>query len=260
MSMDNIIISSLRNALSKLNSQTIIRSFPNFEFDKGLHVLIPLPTSKSLREKAFYTKWLLQYKYCLPIKYEIENDLLSLGDYATYKFLKIILPFAPRNKIDLWKTIIANKKESKISIYAAGAIELSPDKGIGSREIIKNSLKSTKSIVINPCDFEFNKNDMSLTNYRKVHSIHESWMHEQQIVSSDCDAVLAVDVIALWLDQYVGRGSTSECTLAKAMLKPVYAIIAPDYNIKKTPVWLLGCISRFFKSPEQFRKFILDVQ
>jgi hypothetical protein len=232
----------------------------------GENVIIPINPSPELAQEQWNMRNLIQYKYCLPIHFSHRQNCFILPAFSAFKYYKLVIDNLLTSPAieKRWERLRDETFDSKIKLYAAGAIERSPDKGVGSRRAIAKALKGQKVRIVNPCDFDFNKDDanqhVSMTEFKKTHSFGELWIHSHQVVTGDVNAVFECDAIVLWADQYLGVGSTSEATLAQAIAKPVYVVPAPDFDIKKEiNAWLLGCTTRFFDSLEDFTNFVADI-
>ncbi|MBI3004492.1 MAG: hypothetical protein HYY49_03655 [Ignavibacteriales bacterium] len=64
-------------------------------------------------------------------------------------------------------------------------------------------------------------------------------------------------VICYWDEgAHRGAGTKGEITLAKYFRKPVYLVTA--WKLEEIPGWVLGCVSRFFKSFDELKEFLAN--
>jgi hypothetical protein len=246
-----------QNDLSTVSDKMIAKIFASFTIREN-EVCIRIPKVRA--EEYIKLKNLIEYKYCMPIQLFTEKNVnyFNLCRYSTYKFLKIIAPHlnCSNYKMQQIKKTLKACERARINIYAAGPIEKDPNGGLLIRQQMIETLRFTKSNLINPCDFDYNDGP-SMSKFKEQHSLRESYWYSRKIVSGDVFAVKRVDIVALYINQYIGYGSTSECTVAVSLNKPVYAIIDDNFDIDTLNPWLLGCITRFFKSINEFRSFLV---
>lgn len=145
--------------------------------------------------------------------------------------------------------------------YAAGAIEDASDNGIGSRESLKKATSCLRMRIVSPCDFEYNQPEFpSMKDYMRAHTLEETYAYAQPIIDGDIEAVRDCDFLLAYLDDKAGPGTASECTLAKALGKPVVGVFAPGCDRKKIHPWIFGMPNIFFDSFEDFAAFVSDLQ
>ena len=146
-------------------------------------------------------------------------------------------------------------------VYAAGAIEDANDHGVGSREALKNATKKLRITIVSPCDFEYNQDDFpSMRSFMAGHTLEETYEYSQPIIDGDIDAVVKCDFLLVYLDDKAGPGTASECTLAKALGRPVVGVFAPGCDRKKIHPWIFSTPNIFFESFEDFAQFVSDIQ
>jgi hypothetical protein len=204
----------------------------------------------------------IEYKYCMPLPI-LEKDggawHGTMCRYSTFKLLKLIMPFINDDNHWVQKTL-RSTRPAKITLYACGAIEKSPDHGKGYRKILRDVLISTKTKIIDPCDFVYNKEYDTLSEHRDKNTTNEAYRFSSTVVDGDLDAVRDSDAIVVWLDPYLGSGSTGEMSVARVLGIPVYGIAAEGFDVEKLHPWLMGCVTRFFSDMNSFRQFVCDIE
>jgi hypothetical protein len=249
-------------AIELIKPRKIFDVFSEVDISRDKTLKIKLPQRGMRRQRMFQYRQYLQYKYCMPIEFREETDRFIWSNYSAYKFFKLLYEFFKYYQKSRWTQIKNNikfNKNKKLILYAAGAIEKAPDGGRGSRDTLKKSLKFTRTRIINPCDFIFNKHYKSMKEFAQNNNPIENWKHMCTVVEGDIAAVKKSHAVVVWIDKYLGTGSHSECTLAKGLHKPVYAILDDNIELVQYP-WLMGNTTRAFASHNAFREFILDIQ
>jgi hypothetical protein len=147
----------------------------------------------------------------------------------------------------------------KDQIYLAGAIEAAPDGGVTWRQEVTPTLEAIQFKVFDPCietdgllakklgweKFSIEKwRELKIENPEKFKRIGE-W-----IVKQDLKAVINSDILLTYFDKYVtrGAGTYGEITVARFMGLANLLIIAPDFERKDIPLWVLGCVDKIFNS------------
>ena len=149
-----------------------------------------------------------------------------------------------------------------MNLYLAGAIERSPDGGVGIREAVIEAFKDTDEVcLINPCDFQYNKGTKSMWDYQhdKSHTFYECFSHAEKIGRGDVEAVLECDAILVLLDDKCGAGTASECTLARYEGKPVLGLFLDPNRWRDVHPWIIGKVSAFFNSVEELKAYVLSL-
>lgn len=157
--------------------------------------------------------------------------------------------------------LIEMLKHGNPLVYAAGAIEDAGDHGIGSRQSLKDATKKLRITIVSPCDFEYNQDEFpSMRSFMAQHELEKTYEYAQPIINGDIEAVKKCDFLLAYLDEKAGPGTASECTLAKALGKPVVGVFAPGCDRKKIHPWIFGTPNIFFDSFEEFAQFVREVQ
>ena len=245
-----------------VTDRKIFDVFANIDITREKTLCLKLPDKGMRKQRILQYRQYLQNKYCMPIEYCESSNTIIWNNYSAYKFLKLFYEYFEYHQKSRWEQIkrtIKFNKDKRLIIYAAGAIEKAPDGGRSSRDNLKTSLKFTRTRIINPCDFVFNKQYKSMKEFAQSNSQLKNWKHMCKVVEGDIAAVKDSHAIVVWVDKYLGIGSHSECTLAKGLHKPVYAITDDGFDVTQYP-WLMGTLTRVFKNHDAFRKFILDIQ
>lgn len=245
-------------ALTSIKLREIYDTFKDVKIAKDGRLILNLPKKGMRYTKLMRLRQFVHNAYFIPIIYDESTQTFQWNHASTYKFLTLLYEYFEYYKKDEWDKIRQlrnNTKESKHIVYAAGAIEKSPDGGIGSRKLLKKYLAGTKIRIINPCDFKFNKKYKTLDEFSQHHTRRSNWNHMHTVVAGDILAVKESDVVVAYIDEYIGTGTHSECTLAVGLHKPVYGIIKEGIDISQYP-WLMGTMTRVFNSHEEFKKFI----
>lgn len=248
-------MNTLDAANKTIDNKYVAKIFKHFTMERArIHIKIPQGLNNVFKEARSLT-----YKnYCLPMPAKGNHFVLS--SFGTNKFLKIVKPFISSQKMSSKKidSTIKRTDDSMIKIYAAGAIEKAENFGIGPREELKSVMRFTRARIVNPCDFDYNKIEYpNMLSYQANHSPEETYKYAQPIVDGDIDAVINSDIVLVYLDEKCGIGTASEITLARAIGKPVYAVIAKNTDLNKISPWILACPYRFFNSFNEFRKFFI---
>lgn len=213
-------------------------------------------------KKMLALKGLLEYKYFMPIHYRWKYKELVFHGYSAHKLLRIIENNHRfyRKKREQFETVIENTADEKIRVYAAGAIEHAADKGVGYRQELKKNLEYTHVEIVDPCDFIYNGDDTTLNQHADANSLLDSYWHTQPVVDGDCGAVIETEAVIALIDEAMlkGTGTKSEMTVARAVKRPVYAVVDPKVDLQKdVSPWTRACVSRYFNSYEQLREFIV---
>lgn len=150
------------------------------------------------------------------------------------------------------------------TVYLAGAIEYSPDKGIKWRQEIEDFYEKHlpgKCNIINPNKVEKtfltqeDKNYLMSSNPKgdivKYQSVVRKFIEHDLVFVEESDYL-----ICLW-DEHVNRGSGTqgEITYAYKIGRPVYYIVT--IPIEQMSGWAIGCGTKFFTSIKEFGEFII---
>lgn len=207
-------------------------------------------------------KGLLEYKYFMPIHYRWKYRELVFHGYSAHKLLSLIEDHHRfyKRKREQFENVIESTADEKISVYAAGAIEHAKDKGVGYRQELKKNLEYTHVRIVDPCDFVYNGGEQTLNEHAEENDLFDSYWHTQPVVDGDCGAVIETEAVIAFIDPAMlqGTGTKAEMTVARAVKRPVYAIVDPEVNLQDdVSAWTRACVSRYFKSYEQLREFIV---
>jgi len=145
--------------------------------------------------------------------------------------------------------------------YLAGAIDKSPDHGIGVRQQIIDFFKDTKYQLINPCDFDYNQSEFpTMWAYQKdgSHDLENCHQYASNIADGDVIEVAESTAIIVILDKYCGPGTSGEVTVARYLNIPVLGVFTKDTNWREVAPWILSRVKRFFFSPEELKKYLLE--
>lgn len=147
------------------------------------------------------------------------------------------------------------------TFYLAGAIEKSPDHGIGVRQEIINLFKDTKYNLINPCDFDYNQSEFpTMWAFQKdtKHSIEACVEYAANIADGDVIAVAEATAVIAILDKNCGPGTSGEVTVAKYLGVPVLGIFTQGANWRDVHPWILSRVKRIFANPQELKNYILE--
>jgi len=242
--------------LKEITPTGLIAQLKLISFDKNGCAVVRVPPDKKIEYGELKNK--IEYKYYMPIVFN--GDSLWFNKYSTAKLLTLLagkLKISIRSK----KTIELQQVMSDAihsTVYAAGAIERAPDHGVGFRNACHDIFRRTKIDIISPCDFTYNKTCHTLAKHGTENDILTHYKFSRMIVAGDLKAVASCDATIVNIDQYLGVGTTSEATVAFALQKPLYGILAKDYQVNQVSPWLLGTMTRVFSSLQEFRDFVVN--
>lgn len=214
-------------------------------------------------DKMLEFKRVLEYKWFLPIHYRWKYKQLIFRGYSAYLLLKLIEPhqlFHSKKRKD-FEWILEQTTDCTVPVYAAGAIEKAPDKGIGYRRDLKAAMEFTKVSIVDPCDFAYNLfqgKQKTLQEVDAVCSLRDSYIKTRTVVEGDCAAVVETEAVMALIDQYLGSGTTSELTVAVAFKRPVYAVLGEGMELKDVTPWVRCCPSRYFGSIQALANFVKE--
>lgn len=226
-----------------------------FRFTNDGLVFIPIPARKRNEYLEFRNK--LHYVYCMPMT--IQGRGFLLPPFSTHKFLQLVkdhlsISVAKRKYLD---SVVEEYEKANVLLYAAGAIEKSPDHGVGSRRALRECLKFAPAEVIDPCDFECNSDYKTFARHLDRTSLKNNYWFTRNVIFNDVAEVQRADAVVVWLDEYIGTGTPAECTLAIVQGKPVYGVVADNFGIDRLNPWMRATITRFFSSNADFRDFLV---
>jgi len=146
-------------------------------------------------------------------------------------------------------------------MYLAGAIEKSPDGGVGIRQKIQKEMSDLDIQLVNPCDFEYNQDEFPTmwSHQRNLENDFEECMcHSRNIVEGDLDHVRLSDFILVILDENCGCGTASEVTIAQSEHIPVLGIFVNPEKWRTVHPWILSCVKRVFSNTEDLKRFLIS--
>lgn len=236
----------------------------NIEFDEVDRMASDPPTvtvKLSTVDKMLELKRVLEYKWFLPIHYRWKYKQLIFKGYSAHLLLKLIEPhqYFHTKKRKEFEYVLNETAECSVPVYAAGAIEKAPDKGVGYRKDLKSAMEFTKVSVVDPCDFAYNLfqgKQKTLQEVDATSTLRDSYIKTRMVVEGDCAAVVETEAVIALVDQYLGSGTTSELTVAVAFKRPVYAILGSDIELKDIVPWVRCCASRYFRSIQELTDFV----
>jgi hypothetical protein len=156
-------------------------------------------------------------------------------------------------------------KQKTVRVYLSGGMEYAQNEGIDWRQDLDSWIrKSLGHKVFNPnvesekvlakllpnSDFRLLKS-IDLKTYLKI-------ARRYVFLDSKEIAIRTNYVICYW-DQSAqrGAGTKGELTIARYFNKPVFMVTR--IQKEKIPGWVLGCVTEFFSSFEQLKKFLLSI-
>lgn len=137
-------------------------------------------------------------------------------------------------------------------IYLLGAIEKCPDRGKGTRQIIKERFKDVNIEFVDPCELEFNHEDKTISNFvsNPKHSISQCIEYARIVADTDIELLLNCNGVIATIDEMAGPGSASELTLIRQVFGPlaknwnldfpVFVYIPPYCDWRKIQAWILS--------------------
>ena len=153
-------------------------------------------------------------------------------------------------------------------IYLAGAMDLSPDGGIGWRRQISPMLWDVGLETFNPCvegdgflarildwqEFSFEKwNQLKIDDY-------ESWADaSEEVADLEMNALINSDGLLVYYDNYArtkSDGTPGEITIARLVRLPTAIVFGPGVNRQNCGLWITGCTRRatFYDTMDDFIK------
>jgi len=214
-------------------------------------------------EKMLEFKRVLEYKWFLPIHYRWKYKQLIFHGYSAHMLLRLIEPhqlFHSKKRKD-FEWVLEQTADCTIPVYAAGAIEKAPDKGVGYRRDLKAAMEFTKISIVDPCDFAYNLfqgKQKTLQEVDAASSLREAYIKTRMVVEGDCAAVVETEAVMALIDQYLGSGTTSELTVAVAFKRPIYGVIGEGVDLKNITPWVRACPSRYFESIQALANFVKE--
>lgn len=254
-----------KNQLSELNGRNIYELIKNNIFfdecprlaEDAKTVTVRLKSEKKMLE----LKSLLEYKYFMPIHYRWKYKELVFHGYSAHKLLKLIEDHHRfyKKKREAFEQVIEETSTCTISVYAAGAIEHAADKGVGYRTELKQQLEHTHVHIVDPCDFIYNGDEVTLNEHSDGNNLRDSYLHTQVVVDGDCGAVIETEAVIALIDKPMlqGTGTKAEMTVARAVKRPVYTVVDREINLDDVSPWTRACVSRYFSSFEELREFVV---
>lgn len=240
--------------IEKMTGEKIYEYLKNFSLKNG-YLEGRLPATRMSHYDLL--KSCIEYKWFIPMPVP-EKGRLKFSKYSTGKLLAKMRDYYPKTRLPRIDYLVSNNYRNKVRLYAAGAIEKAPDNGESYRKQLKEQFESTQVRLIDPLDFQYNKNFKSLSEFRRRKGAKRGYKFARKVVKGDIEAVSCCDAMVVNIDKYIGAGSISEATIALSYGMPIYGVITDKnvdfYNIN---VWLMGCVHRFFYSIQDFREFVI---
>lgn len=205
-------------------------------------------------------KKLIEYEYGIPMprlqRPQGQLAFIHCSEYATHRLLRLLSPYHPKKHQKMIGDIIEVTSKGRISMYAAGGIEASPDQGKGYRQLLKEHFEHTDIVIIDPCDFEYNKKAKTIKEYIRRFGLQKGFLFSKKVGEGDIGVVKKCDALVVCVDEYMGSGSIAECTIANSENIPVYGIVKEGFDLRTVSPWFLGRVDRYFDSLKRFREFM----
>jgi hypothetical protein len=154
---------------------------------------------------------------------------------------------------------------SKIKWYIAGSIDKNPDFGKGSRALIRDMLDEMGLDYFCPALTEANRRNME-----KKESLWDlmaskgpdRWKEAlaervKPLVDDDMEGLRECTGVIVLLDQYIGCGTASECTVGKERGLPIVGLFLPGVQPLKVAPWTLTRINEFCETTDELREVLL---
>ena len=168
----------------------------------------------------------------------------------------------------LWINTLEDEMKKPI-VYLAGAIESTPDGGVGWRRDITKPLEENGFKVFDPCietdgeiakmlgwdEFSIKKwNALKEDNFLQVFKI----MH--MVVSKDIEAVCNSDILLAKYDTYAltSAGTHGEITLARSLDKLVVILLDDHIGADNIPAWVLGCVDSIYTEEDALLRDLME--
>ena len=155
-------------------------------------------------------------------------------------------------------------KKSKLKVYLSGGMEYAKNEGIDWRSDLDYWIrKNLGHAVFNP-NVESEKYLAKSLHGRNFRSLKSTDINayikivKQFVVIDSKEIANHSDYVICFWDKGAqrGAGTKGELTIARYFNKPVYLVTRiPKENI---PGWVLGCVTGFFSSFEEVKKFLIS--
>jgi len=134
------------------------------------------------------------------------------------------------------------------TIYLAGPIENSPDRGTKWREKYSKRLKRLGFSCINPIDEENKISGINDFNKLKKTDISTYINEMRKFIKADLEFVEKADIIICKWNGEISSGTNGEITYAYKLNKPCYLITQTE--LRYIPGWFLACFNGVFNNLE----------
>jgi hypothetical protein len=150
----------------------------------------------------------------------------------------------------------------KMHVYLSGGMEYAQNEGKDWRLEIENWIrKELKHIVFNPnvISEKYLRKMLQENNFRDLKSTNiDAYIKvvKKFVIQDSREIATRSDYVICYWDASAqrGAGTKGELTIAKYFGRPVYLVThIPKVNI---PGWILGCVSEFFSSFEELKKYL----
>lgn len=148
--------------------------------------------------------------------------------------------------------------------YIAGSIDNNPDFGKGSRAVIRGVLEDLGIDFFCPALSEANQRNMEQKESLKDMLINagDDWLRVLQteineIVETDLDGLKECNGVIVILDQYIGSGTASECTVARELGFPVLGIFVTGENPHLVSPWTQSRVTEYVDGLEGLKEALV---
>jgi hypothetical protein len=156
-------------------------------------------------------------------------------------------------------------KHKIVRVYLSGGMEYAKNEGVDWRNDIGSWIrKNFGHSIFNP-NIESEKylsQSLSNRNFRSLKSTDiKAYTNivKQFVIKDSKEIATRSDYVICYWDNGAqrGAGTKGELTIARYFNKPVYMVTRiPN---EKIPGWVLGCVTEFFNSFEQLKKFLISI-
>jgi nucleoside 2-deoxyribosyltransferase len=164
-----------------------------------------------------------------------ESDEINLW-LLTKKHLQ---EFAP----NLTPSFVANYPRKNKTIYLSGGQQFAVDGGANWRSMVSPILYRAGYDVFNPVFEGQAVLDTYGVNFDQL-TLEEYIGAGGMFIEKDLEAIKSSDAVLTLIDQSAmrGAGTKSEATIAVDYNIPNFFVLADDFEARKLPIWLAGCI------------------
>lgn len=151
-----------------------------------------------------------------------------------------------------------------MNVYLSGGMEYAEGEGVQWRKEMQEWIESNlRHDVFNPNveSERFFSQHYPDTDFRKL-KVEDTLSYSHiicNLVEIDCKEIAhRSDYVICYWDEGAakGAGTKGELTMAKFFGKPVYLVTS--FPLHELPGWVLGCVTKSFKSFEELKRFLLQ--